>query len=66
MCILTVIVAMLFRVAMSHLKRRRERWTVKWSFHGDRGKILGKLTLKGVNTVLLIHAAKAKNLLSAS
>lgn len=28
-----------YRVAMSHLKRKRERWTVKLSFHGDRGKI---------------------------
>lgn len=27
------------RVEMSHLKRRREKWTVKWSFQGDRGKI---------------------------
>lgn len=28
-----------YRAAMSHLKRRRERWTVKWSFQGDRGKV---------------------------
>lgn len=27
------------RVPMSHLKRRRVRWTVKWSFQGDRGKM---------------------------
>lgn len=28
-----------FRVVMSHLKRKRGRLIVKWSFQGDRGKI---------------------------
>lgn len=29
-----------YRVEMSHLKRKRGRWIVKWSFQGDRGKML--------------------------
>lgn len=27
------------REVMSHLKKRRERWTAKWSFQGDRDRI---------------------------
>lgn len=27
------------RVEMTHLKKKRARWTVRWSFHGDRGNL---------------------------
>lgn len=36
---LTAVTAFSYRVGMSHLKRKKGRLIVKWSFHGDRGKV---------------------------